>query len=147
MELTQRQKNLLEVLQSRKSEWTKSKEIKKLMALYPSDNYEGKEPEYEESVIYKLINDDMKAINRSEKASIMLISNRAKGYKLATKAEYKRYSKRRWQQIASMAKSQRSADAKARENGMMDILDDESIKERFIDSVLSEGKDSPQEVA
>lgn len=147
MALTTRQKHLIEVLSERKWEWTSSKEVKRIMSRYESENYEGQEPEYQADVVYKLINYDMRAINRSYEGKLMIISNTVKGYKLATKEEYKLYSKRRWRRIKNMAKVQHQVDAKAQENGMMDILENEEIKLRFIDSIPDESKEPMQEEA
>lgn len=81
--LTPRQRALRRFLWSRRTEWVSSKEI--------FDNVKG----YGNAAnAYKEINDDYHAINGSGEYDKKIIPDRARGYKLATKAEFGRWAKK-----------------------------------------------------
>ena len=83
IKLTPRQCALRRFLWEHRTEWVSSKQI-----------YEGVKGYDRQSTAYKQINDDYHAINDSGQYDKMIIVDRLRGYKLATKEEFKRYSRR-----------------------------------------------------
>jgi|GEM_PF-3439375 len=129
--LNERQENLLALLKQTFREdperYLSSKEVKSLMASNQHGNYEGPEPEFSDENVFKVINEDYHAINESTNTDMIVISSRNKGYKLATKAEYRSHSKRQWRSIAKAICRQKRLDHKAHKDGTMDIVDERII--------------------
>ena len=99
-DLTMRQNILLGVFLSDKKKWFKSKEIYDLMAMSMSPYAQPSSDAKFWSEVGEDINADVDAINKKVAAQGQaVISNRAKGYKLANREEYERYSDLRYESI------------------------------------------------
>lgn len=83
IKLTERQFALRRYLWNHRTEWVSSKQI--------FENVRGYE---KENTAYKQINEDYHAINDSGVFDKIIIPDRVKGYKLATKKEFEKYSKK-----------------------------------------------------
>ena len=83
IKLTPRQYELRKFLWNNRTEWKSSKEIFAGVAGYES-----------EKTAYKGINKDIRRINRSGIFDKKIITDRTKGYKLATKKEFEEWSRK-----------------------------------------------------
>lgn len=81
--LTPRQYELRRFLWKNRTQWVSSKEV-----------FDGVKGYDKQSTAYKQINDDVHAINGSGIFDKIIITDRGKGYKLATKAEFRDWSRR-----------------------------------------------------
>lgn len=141
--LTGRQYALRRLLLDRSGEWLTAKQIYELMAqsLIPSYRYEwdGKK-NFTGSVGRKIV-EDVAAINASGIFDKIVVSDRARGYKLATKEEYRRFSRSRWISLKRSMKALAGMDRQAGmdSQGILDLGDLSDVR-RFRESFVGEAK-------
>jgi hypothetical protein len=114
--LTGRQYALRRLLMERSGEWLTAKQIFSLMnfSLISEDRYEWDGRANFTGTVGREIVADVEAINASGAFDKIVVSDRSKGYKLATKEEYERYSKSRWKSLKRSIKGLSQLDWQAR---------------------------------
>ncbi len=130
--LTKRQYDLRRYLWNRRTEWTSSADIYRNVPGYAA-----------EKTAYKQINDDVKEINDSGIYRHMIITDRSKGYKLPTKAEFWDWAGRAYAEAVKKIAyvNRRIKDAKMDGQGIIPHLEtfQSGFYERFIEETEKGG--------
>jgi hypothetical protein len=114
--LTGRQYALRRLFLEHCGEWITAKRIFAFMglSLIGEERYEWDGKANFTGAVGREIVADVEAVNRSGVFYKIVVSDRSKGYKLATKEEYERYSKSRWKSLKRSIKGLSQLDWQAR---------------------------------
>lgn len=125
--LTKRQYDLRRYLWNNRTEWKSSKDVCKAV-----ESYENEE------TAYKQINADVKIINDSGIYHHMIITDRTKGYKLPTKAEFWDWAQKAYAEALKKIAyvNRRIKEAKMDGQGIIPCL--ETFKAGFYDRFIEE---------
>jgi hypothetical protein len=137
--LTPRQRALRRLLSAYRWEWMGARDIYEAMRSSPRAEirYEWDGRTKFHGDVGRMIYADVTAINASGAYDKIIVSDKALGYKLATKEEYEKYSKSRWRSLKKSIGYQAGLDKQAGLDGQAiiqfpSVPDGEEVHEVFV---------------